>query len=184
MTFPAFLGKILQHPDRIKPRTTIFPYECLPAVIWNFQNAIYRRCRNIRRIITLTFGSEGRGAQPPPPFFHFYKVGGASAPLPSPVPPPMLARKMAAAKNTSALLVEYLFCDTVYLKKVEESINVLEEEFGAGLGNGMTRSKSGGPPRSFQTNTPLEPCVIYLKHHNRISVTKIIKISLIRKKAF
>ena len=61
MAFPAFWGKILQNPNRI------FPYECHPAVIWNFQNAIYRRCINIQRRITLTFGSE---AQPsPPPLF-------------------------------------------------------------------------------------------------------------------
>ena len=65
MAFPAFWGKILQNPNRIKPRTTIFPYEYHPAVIWNFQNAIYRRGINIQRIITLTFGSEGMGARPP-----------------------------------------------------------------------------------------------------------------------
>ena len=85
MAFPAFWGKILEDPNRIKPRTTIFPYECHPAVIWNFQNAIYRRCINIQRIITLTFGSEGRGAQPPL-FSTFTKLEGLQPP---PVPPPM-----------------------------------------------------------------------------------------------
>ena len=84
MAFPAFWGKILEDPNRIKPRTTIFPYECHPAVIWNFQNTIYRRCINIQRIITLTFGSEGRGAQPPPFFPLLQSWRGFSPPPPAP----------------------------------------------------------------------------------------------------
>ena len=62
---------------------TISPYDCNPAVIWNFQNAIHWRSINIQHIITLTFGAEGRGGSAPP-FFHFNKVGGALAP---PAPP-------------------------------------------------------------------------------------------------
>ena len=82
MAFPAFLGKVLQDPNRIKPHTTIFPYECYPAVIWNFQNAIYRRCINIQHIITLVVKAGGLS----PPFFPLLQswrgfTGGGAFPL-------------------------------------------------------------------------------------------------------